>query len=91
MIPKNFTLSFAERNSPAWHKIEQYLNHRLDQVRKKNDNPLSAEETATLRGEIAALKSLLALGVLPILPPDDGNDRPDAERLGIVRSNGRAN
>lgn len=48
--------------SRTWTLIEAYLNDRLAKCREKNDsNKLDAIETARLRGEIAAVKDLLAL------------------------------
>ena len=56
-------LTLAERESPLWKKIEKYLDARIDQHRRKNDNDLDDLKTATLRGEIRECKALLSLGM----------------------------
>ena len=86
MTPDDFRLTYGERSSAAWHRIERYLTHRLDRARKRNDGALSAEETAMVRGEIAALKGLLALGEQPISPPFGGDERPDTEHSSRARA-----
>ena len=49
-------------NSRTWKELTKYLNQRLATCREKNDNSkLDPLATATLRGEIAAVKDLLAL------------------------------
>lgn len=46
----------------TWLVISAYLTDRLAACREKNDGPKNTEaETAALRGEIAAIKDLLAL------------------------------
>lgn len=67
-------LTPAETNSPVWVKLERYLTHALERARKRNDDPLTADQTALVRGEIKALKALLSLGrPLPPIPSrDDG-------------------
>ena len=41
--------------------IEDRANSRLEELRKRNDGDLSAEQTAKIRGRIAELKDLLTL------------------------------
>jgi hypothetical protein len=51
-----------DTNSRTWTTIEAYLKDRLAKCREKNDSSkLDPIETAKLRGEIAAVKDLLAL------------------------------
>lgn len=69
--PNEFDLTAIERTSSAWVKAEAFMNARLQKLREKNDKPLPPDETAVVRGEIAALKALLRLGREP-LPPIDG-------------------
>lgn len=69
--PKDFWLNAVERTSPAWRKAEAFMQERLQRLREKNDKPLPPDETAQVRGEIAALKALLRLGREP-MPPIDG-------------------
>ncbi|NUX58660.1 hypothetical protein [Paraburkholderia youngii] len=69
--------------SRTWTHIEAYLQERLAKCREKNDNSkLDATETARLRGEIAAIKDLLALpGKVAQVERDDpgyGTDTLDA-------------
>lgn len=73
VAPESKLLTPAEVNTPVWHKLERYLRRRLEAARERNDGPLTADETAVLRGEIKALKGLLALG-RPLPPiPDQGD------------------
>jgi hypothetical protein len=49
-------------NSRTWKELAAYLSQRLASCREKNDNgKLDPLATAMLRGEIAAVKDLLAL------------------------------
>jgi hypothetical protein len=50
-----------DRNSMTWREIEGYLKERLHACREKNDGGLDPLDTARLRGEIKAIKELLAL------------------------------
>jgi hypothetical protein len=45
-----------------WKKVEEILNYRLDVYRRQNDAQLDERQTERLRGRIAELKDLLALG-----------------------------
>lgn len=54
-------LTELEKQSSAWIKLTKYANDRLDACRQQNDGDLSPEQTARLRGRIAALKEILAL------------------------------
>lgn len=70
----DFTLSAAERSNPLWHKLKLYLDHKLERARAQIEDPtLSEPLTQALRGEIKALKGLLALGkeLPPITTADD--------------------
>ena len=51
-----------ERLSAVWKKISEHLAERLDVAREKNDCLLSPDDTAIIRGRIAAYKEILALG-----------------------------
>lgn len=56
-------LSDGERMSSAWSKVELHLTNRLDELRRANDSSeLTAEQTAAIRGEIRAVKSLMTIG-----------------------------
>ena len=47
--------------SETWRAIEDRANLRLEELRKRNDGDLSAEQTAKVRGRIAELRDLLTL------------------------------
>ena len=55
-------LTDAEIHGPLWIRIEQHLVARLARLRARNDNALTLEETNYTRGEIRAVKNLLAAG-----------------------------
>lgn len=56
------TLSEFERHHAVWVKINKHLLDRMEILRSKNDGDLDQFETAKLRGRIAELKGLIALG-----------------------------
>ncbi len=70
--PPQFRLTPGQRQSETWQALREYLQKDLQRLRERNDNEsLTAEQTATLRGHIAHCKAMLALEKdLPILPPD---------------------
>jgi len=55
----------ADRLNPLLAKLIKGWTEELAALRAKNDNPLSHEETASLRGRIAQLKAHIALGDEP--------------------------
>lgn len=65
-----FSLTDGERGTDLWRRLAEYMTARRDRLRIKNDSPLSPEETANVRGEIAALTSLIRLGTPR--PPQGG-------------------
>ncbi len=67
-------LNDIEVKSAIWQKISRYAKGRIDTLRKRNDGDLSEQETAKLRGKIAAFKELLDLaddGTGPKFPTND--------------------
>jgi hypothetical protein len=48
-------------NSPTWIAIREYHIARLDELRRKNDNPQSQDVTDRLRGQILEIKNLLSI------------------------------
>lgn len=61
--PSELKLAPHERANPVWARIEQYYRARLADLREQNDSPnLDEVKTAVLRGRIAELRGLLALG-----------------------------
>lgn len=64
-----------DETSQTWRTVQYHLSKRLATCREKNDSPdLTDAQTATLRGEIAALKDLLELPkmVAPVKVDDPG-------------------
>ena len=56
-------LTPMEKQGATWAKIEAELNRRLTTLRSNNDAmTLTEAETQHLRGRIAELKSIIALG-----------------------------
>lgn len=63
VAPLELKLAPHERANPVWVRIEKYYQDRLANLREKNDSPnLNEVQTAELRGRIAELRGLLALG-----------------------------
>jgi hypothetical protein len=57
----SFSLNRVERQSPVWLALHAHYTKRLAELRAQNDTMKPAEETAFLRGQISAVKVLLAL------------------------------
>jgi hypothetical protein len=57
------TFNITDRQSTTWHKVMEHCTARIDELRKRNDAPLSEQETASIRGEIKALKAIVSLDV----------------------------
>lgn len=66
IAPEVFELSLAERNSHLWQRLAKHLEGRLQKLRTENDTDLTESRTAQLRGRIAEIKALMALGNEPI-------------------------
>lgn len=47
--------------SPTWLQVVAWLRAEIARARERNDGALDADQTATLRGEIRAMKRLLGL------------------------------
>jgi hypothetical protein len=69
-----FKLTTAEIHSGAWMRIKAHLEERLELHRKSNDSNLTQDETARLRGRIAATLYVLSLGVEDLPESVAGND-----------------
>jgi len=54
-------LEQSDLTSLTWQKLKILLEERVEMLRKKNDGNLDAVQTASLRGEIKALKGILVL------------------------------
>lgn len=55
-------LTAIESQSALWLKLTDYMESRLDTLRRKNDNNLTDLETSRLRGRIAEIQSFAGLG-----------------------------
>lgn len=60
-------ITTADKLNPLWAKLQEYWLERLAHLRQGNDNKLSLEETAFLRGRIAEVKGLIQMDVTPPL------------------------
>jgi hypothetical protein len=63
----DFALTEGEKAHPLWVRLKRHLEERLHDARLRNDKALTEFETAGLRGHIACLKSIIALGDEPPL------------------------
>jgi hypothetical protein len=50
-----------EPGSDTWRFVQDHANAQIARLREKNDSDLDPTQTAALRGQIKALKKLLAL------------------------------
>jgi hypothetical protein len=73
-------------HTPAWKRLSQLVDERIDDLRKLNDNvSLSTEKTFAIRGGIAELKKILALAeqasASPVVSPGEltGADNADGQ------------
>lgn len=69
--------------TPAWKRLSQHIQDRVDELRKLNDNPsYGPEQTALIRGGISELSKILSLAdeasLSPAVDPDElaGVDEP---------------
>jgi hypothetical protein len=69
-----FSLRNSDLHSETWVRLRKHLASRLNELRNKNDADLTPTETASLRGRIAEIKSLLALDKVspPVVDDHDG-------------------
>jgi hypothetical protein len=61
----DFALTANDKANPLWARIKAHLQDRLADARVRNDNPsltMTEAQTAALRGHIACLKQIIALG-----------------------------
>lgn len=67
----DFHLTEQDKATGLWVRLKAHLEDRLAAARVRNDAVLTEPETAALRGEIKALKSLIRLDAdRPILTGD---------------------
>jgi hypothetical protein len=58
-------LDAIDKRSALWLKLQAHWRTQLDTLRRRNDGPLSPDETTYLRGRIAQCKAFLALSGEP--------------------------
>lgn len=51
----------ADRADPMWQRLRAYIVERIEYHRTQNDNDLTPEQTAKVRGRIAELTGILRL------------------------------
>ena len=51
--------------SDTWLDVEKWAKREITRLREMNDNDLDTAETSSVRGEIKALKKVLALADKP--------------------------
>ena len=66
-----FRLTPIEQHNPVWLRVQAHLQQRLAVLREQNDDlTMPPEKTSAVRGRIAEIKQLLALGAPPREPID---------------------
>jgi hypothetical protein len=63
----DFELSESDKAQGLWLRLKAHMEEQLDDLRKRNDALQPEHYTASIRGEIRAIKRLIALDA----------DRPD--------------
>ena len=59
--PDVFRLTSQDNASALWPKLKAFMEQELNNLRQKNDQPLSELDTAGVRGQIRQLKALIEL------------------------------
>jgi len=54
-----FKLTAIEKEAVIWKRMEKEITDMLTAARVRNDGPLTADQTAKVRGEIAVCKTIL--------------------------------
>lgn len=62
-----------ELGSETWFYVKRYAESEIARLRERNDGALDEIATATLRGQVKALKRMIALG----------NPKADKRRLSV--------
>lgn len=66
-----------EAQTALWKKLREHYEQQLERYRAMNDQDLSLEKTAKLRGRIAEIKGFLELDrPVPSLASDAGDEPP---------------
>jgi hypothetical protein len=69
----SFTLTTEEKESKLWRRLSVFLDQRLELARSRLEGDRDEAETATLRGAIGELRTLIALSTK--LPAVDESPR----------------
>ena len=72
----DFELTEHDKASSLWVRLLDHLEDRLAAARVRNDMPMGECETASLRGEIRAMKRIIALGDSRPIVTGDGDGAP---------------
>jgi hypothetical protein len=64
----DFKLSRLERQSDLWHRLDEFLRTRLEQLRIELEKTSPTETTEKVRGRIAFCREIQALGTVPDRP-----------------------
>lgn len=67
-------LTAADKHSALWGKLSTHMGSRLEAYRNRIEGNLSPDETTKLRGRIAELKHLLAIGNETPAPSADSGE-----------------
>lgn len=70
----NRPLTNTDRSSDTWMRIREFLEKRLEGYRAQNDGDLPPDATAKLRGRIAEVKAIIALGAPEKEIPEDDTE-----------------
>lgn len=62
MMIERFEISAVDRTSPLWRDFSAHMEQRIALLRAQNDADKDPIQTANLRGRIAELKAISALG-----------------------------
>jgi len=59
-LTKEIDRHLIDTGSPTFHEMRRFIEHRIDVLRRKNDNiKLDSVQTGVIRGGILELKDLL--------------------------------
>lgn len=61
--------------TPTWKRLQEALQERLSDLRETNDSVHTELKTASIRGQIAEVKQMLALGPHPTASEEAGTEQ----------------
>lgn len=62
VAPEQFLLKDSDKSSETWGRLRRHLESRIEYLRLKLEAESSEAQTSNLRGRIAEIRNLLALG-----------------------------